>query len=233
MRISYDNLLKTSTLTASYENANYPVENIYHRWQRKTFKATDVSTHISAILDDVTTITSIGIDYHNLVTCRVILYDYADAVIEDIANIIEGNCSFIYGTWVDVARVAFICTSITTVEIGTIFIGQSLYFPIQANQDIPLRSSDVLSVSSDRQTSGRKGSVTRAGTITVPLLTSTQRKSIEEVFYEMGLIEPFFIDLWDDSHSDFEPIYGTFTSEISVTHLEEGDTISFSFEEAN
>jgi hypothetical protein len=28
-------------------------------------------------------------------------------------------------------------------------------------------------------------------------------------------------------------LYGTFTSEISVTHLEEGDTISFSFEEAN
>ena len=86
---------------------------------------------------------------------------------------------------------------------------------------------------SDRQTSGRKGSVTRAGTITIPLLTSTERKSLETVFYEMGLIEPFFIDLWDNSHTDFEPVYGTFTSEISVTHLEEGDTISFSFEEAN
>jgi len=127
----------------------------------------------------------------------------------------------------DVAKVVFTCESIVDIEIGTIFVGDSLYFPIQANQDIPLKSSDVVSVSSDRQTSGRKGSVTRAGTITIPLLTSTERKSIEEVFYEMGLIEPFFIDLWDNSHTDFEPVYGTFTSEISVTHLEEGDTIFF------
>jgi hypothetical protein len=232
MRISYDNLLKTATLTATNENANYPIENVYHRWQRKTFKATTTSV-ITAVLDDITAITSVIIDYHNLTSCSVAFYDYADALIDTWTMDVSYNCSAQYGMVADVAKVILTCESIVDIEIGTIFVGQSLYFPIQANQDIPLKSSDVVSVSSDRQTSGRKGSVTRAGTITIPLLTSTERKSIEEVFYEMGLIEPFFIDLWDNSHTDFEPIYGTFTSEISVTHLEEGDTISFSFEEAN
>ena len=232
MRISYDNLLKTSTITATNENANYPIENVYHRWQRKTFKATTASV-ITAILDDVVSLSSVIIDYHNLTSCSVAFYDYADVLIDTWVMDVSYNCSAQYGTVVDVAKVVLTCESIVDIEIGTIFVGQSLYFPIQADQDIPLKSSDVVSVSSDRQTSGRKGSVTRAGTITVPLLTSTQRKSIEEVFYEMGLIEPFFIDLWDNSHTDFEPLYGTFTSEISVTHMEEGDTISFSFEEAN
>jgi hypothetical protein len=232
MRISYDNLLKTATLTATNENANYPVGNVYHRWQRKTFKAT-TTTVITAVLDDITAITSVILDYHNLTSCTVEFYDYADALIDTWTMDCSFSTSAQYGEIADVAKVVFTCESIVDIEIGTIFVGQSLYFPIQANQDIPLKSSDVVSVSSDRQTSGRKGSITRAGTITIPLLTSAERKSIEEVFYEMGLIEPFFIDLWDDSHSDFEPLYGTFTSEISVTHLEEGDTISFSFEEAN
>lgn len=232
MRISYDNLLKTSTITATNENANYPIENVYHRWQRKTFKATTTSV-ITAVLDDVVSLSSVILDYHNLTSCIVAFYDYADVLIDTWTMDVSYNCSAHYGTVVDVAKVVLTCESIVDIEIGTIFVGQSLYFPIQADQDIPLKSSDVVSVSSDRQTSGRKGSVTRAGTITIPLLTSTQRKSIEGVFYEMGLIEPFFIDLWDTSHSDFEPLYGTFTSEISVTHMEEGDTISFSFEEAN
>ena len=232
MRISYDNLLKTATLTATNENANYPVENVYHRWQRKTFKATTTSV-ITAILDDITAITSVIIDYHNLTSCSVAFYDYADALIDTWTMDMSYNTSAHYGTVTDVAKVVLTCESIVDIEIGTIFAGDSLYFPIQANQDIPLKSSDVVSVSSDRQTSGRKGSVTRAGTITIPLLTSAERKSLETVFYEMGLIEPFFIDLWDNSHTDFEPVYGTFTSEISVTHMEEGDTISFSFEEAN
>jgi hypothetical protein len=232
MRISYDNLLKTATLTATNENANYPVGNVYHRWQRKTFKATTTSV-ITAILDDITAITSVIIDYHNLTSCSVAFYDYADALIDTWTMDMSYNTSAKYGEIADVAKVVFTCESIVDIEIGTIFIGDSLYFPIQANQDIPLKSSDVVSVSSDRQTSGRKGSITRAGTITIPLLTSAERKSLETVFYEMGLIEPFFIDLWDNSHTDFEPVYGTFTSEISVTHLEEGDTISFSFEEAN
>ena len=232
MRISYDDLLKTATLTATNENANYPVGNIFHRWQRKTFKAT-TTTVITAVLDDITAISSVLLDYHNLTSCSVAFYDYADALIDTWAMDVSYNCSAQYGTVVDVAKIIYACESIVDIEIGTIFVGDSLYFPIQANQDIPLKSSDVVTTSSDRQTSGRKGSVTRAGTITIPLLTSAERKSIEEVFYEMGLIEPFFIDLWDNSHTDFEPVYGTFTSEISVMHLEEGDTISFSFEEAN
>ncbi len=232
MRISYDNLLKTATLTATNGNANFPIENVYHRWQRKTFKA-DTTSVITAVLDDVALITSIMLDYHNLTSCVVTFYDFADTLLDTWTLDTSYNCIAEYGYVVDVVKIIFTCESIVDIEIGTIFTGDSLYFPIQANQDIPLKSSDVVSVSSDRQTSGRKGSVTRAGSITIPLLTSTERKSIENVFYEMGLIEPFFIDLWDDSHSDFEPVYGTFTSEISVTHLEEGDTISFSFEEAN
>ena len=86
MRISYDNLLKTATLTATNENANYPVGNVFHRWQRKTFKATTTSV-ITAILDDITAITSVIIDYHNLTSCSVAFYNYTDTLIDTWAPI--------------------------------------------------------------------------------------------------------------------------------------------------
>ena len=232
MRISYDNLLKTATLTATNGNANFPIENVYHRWQRKTFKA-DTTSVITAVLDDIALITSIMLDYHNLTSCVVTFYDFADTLLDTWTLDTSYNCIAEYGYVVDVVKIIFTCESIVDIEIGTIFAGDSIYSEIESDQNIPLKTSDVVTYSSDRQTSGRKGTVSRAGTISIPLLSDTERKQIEEVFYEMGYIEPFFIDLWDSSHDSFEPLYGTFTSEISVTHKEEGDTISFSIEEAN
>lgn len=233
MRLSYDNLLKTAYITATSENPNYPVANIHHRWQRKVFNAGEITTTITAVLDDTVPISALLIDYHNLTSCTVKFYDFADALIDTWVLNTAYNCIAYYGEVVDVRSVVLECESIVNVEIGTLFVGDSIYAPIEAEQDIPLNSSDVVTFSSDRQSSGRRGSVTRAGSVTIPLLTSGQRKQIEQAFYDMGLIEPFFIDLWDSSHDAFEPIYGTFSSEISVTHKEEGDTVSFSFQEVN
>ena len=158
MRISYDNLLKTATLTATNENANYPVGNVFHRWQRKTFKATTTSV-ITAILDDITAITSVILDYHNLTSCSVAFYDYADALIDTWNMDCSFNTSAKYGEIADVAKVVLTCESFVDIEIGTIFVGQSLYFPIQANQDIPLKSSDVYpSLPTGRLPAGKEAS---------------------------------------------------------------------------
>ena len=118
MRISYENLLKSSTISATNENANYPVENVYHRWQRKTFKATTTSV-ITAVLDDVVSLSSVILDYHNLTSCSVAFYDYADVLIDTWTMDVSYNCSAQYGTVVDVAKVIFTCESIVDIEIGT------------------------------------------------------------------------------------------------------------------
>lgn len=232
MRIAYKNLLKTATLSATNENANYPVENLYHIWKRKLFKATSSSV-ITVTLDEISDITAVLIAYHNLTSCTVDFYDSGDTLLDtwtmDTDNLTDAQ----YGTVSSVSYAEVTCASSGDIEIGTLFIGDSIYSLIEADQNIPLLSTDVVNLSSDRQISGRGGSVTRGGTVTIPLLSASEREEIEDCFYECGLITPFFLDLWDASHDSFKPLYCVFTSNIEVTHAYEGDKVTFSIQEVN
>lgn len=234
MRISYDNLLKTATsLTATYENANYPVTNLYHNWKKKIFEATETSTTISATFDEDSTITSICIANHNLSTCTAKFYNSSSTLLDTWNFDCTSQVDAQYGSVSSVSYVTFSCTSSYDVEIGTLFVGDSVYASIEAEQGLPLSSSDAVSESSDGQVSGRKGSVTRGEVkITIPLLTASERKEIESAFYTCGLITPFFLDLWDSSHAYFEPIYCRFTG-MTPNHGKTYDSVKMTIKEVN
>ena len=131
-------------------------------------------------------------------------------------------------------RLNFFIESIVPIYIGSLFAGESLSFSKSADQDMPLNSSDVVTSSSDQQASGRQGTVYRSGNVSIPLLTSTERKSLESAFLDQGFDSPILPrPLWDNSHADFLPLYGRFASSLSISHLQEGDTVSFDFQEVN
>jgi len=233
MRLSYLNLLKTATLSITSENANYPIENIYHNWKKKYFEAESTTTTLTATFDEISDITSVCVAYHNLSTCTVNFYDYSDTLLDtwtlDCSHEVEAQ----YGSVSGVSYAEFVFNSLNNVQIGVLFIGDSVYSGIESDQSIPLSSSDSISASSDNQISGRTGSVVRSASVSIPLLAASERKEIECAFYECGLITPFFLDLWDSSHDYFEPIYCHFTGDLSVTHGINFDTITMSIEEVN
>jgi hypothetical protein len=146
---------------------------------------------------------------------------------------VSEDIDMVYGDAQEVAKIEFLVESIVPIYIGSLFAGESLSFSKSADQDMPLNSSDVVTSSSDQQASGRQGTVYRSGNVSIPLLTSTERKSLESAFIDRGLILPFYLDLWDNSHADFLPLYGRFASSLSISHLQEGDTVSFDFQEVN
>lgn len=217
MRLSYLNLLKTSDLTVDSENANYPISNIYHSWKKKVFRSENTSCSITSILDELSDITSVCLAYHNLSSCLVKFYDSLDTLLDTWTLDCTKETEAQYGSVSGVYKIVFECSSSSEVEIGVLFAGDSIYSGIESNQGIPLSSTDNPIASSDRQVSGRKGSVTRSASVTIPLLTGEERKEIEASFYECGLITPFFLDLWDSSHEYFEPIYCVYTG-FSSTH---------------
>lgn len=233
MKLAYDNALVTATLAEPNENANYPLENLYHKWKRRVYQSTASSTTITATLEHTQDITCIGIAYHNLTSCSVKFYDALDALLDTWTIDVSNDIDMVYGDVQEVAKIEFLIASVSTIYIGTLFAGEALSFSKSADQDMPLNSSDVVTSSSDQQASGRQGSTFRSGSVSIPLLTSIERKSLEDVFYNRGLILPFFLDLWDNSHSDFLPLYGRFTSPLQVSHFQEGDTVSFDFQEVN
>lgn len=233
MRIAYENLLKKSLIVATNENSNYPVENLYHQWKKKVFQATDITSQITVTFDEVSTVTAVCLGYHNLSACSVQFYDSTDTLLDTWTLDTSNRTEALYGSVSNVEYAVINATSFENVEIGLFFIGDSIYSLIEAENDIPLKSSDSVLTSSDRQISGRRGSSTRAGTLTIPLLSSDERKALEECFYTCGLIVPFFLDLWNSSHDDFEPVYCVFTSDLTVRHTQNGDTITFSIQEVN
>jgi hypothetical protein len=235
MKIAYDNLLESATITSTSENANYPVENLYHNWKRKYFQAGDDVLSLTLTLEwsIPQTIEAICIAYHNLDGATATFYDGSDVVLDTWTISVDYDTDMTYGSQTGVYKIELALSAPVTIYLGNLFVGEVIQNPKSADQDIPLYSSDVVSSSSDRQIAGRKGSVTRGGSISIPLLTSAERKEIESIFYDRGKIEPFYLDLWDLSHADFEPLYCVFESDIQGSHKEEGDTVSFDIKEVN
>lgn len=233
MKILYDNLTKTATLSATNENSNYPIANTYHKWRKKYFLSSTTSTVITATLASASTITAIALSYHNLSACEAKLYNAADELLDTWTIPVANQTEAYYDSAALVAKITLTCTSSATLYIGTIFIGASVNLSKSAEQDIPLDSTDTVTTSSDGQVSGRGGSYLRGANITLPVLTYAERQSIEAVFTACGKLVPFIIDLWDLSHSSFAPVYGCFASGLSIMHAKDGDTVSFQFQEAN
>ena len=230
MRIAYKNLLNAENMTTTSEHSSYPLVNLLHRWKKRVYRAqqgVSVAT-ITVALDVVSTVNSFFIVYHNCSSVEVRFFDSGDALIETW-QITDGRK---HGE-VLAKKIEIDLVAPTDLYVGNIFIGESLFFNKSSEQDIPLISSDVPTFSSDFQVSGREGSVIREGEVTIPALTAAERKQIEQVFYRCGLIKPFFLDLWDKSPQAFDSVYGVFTTALSVTHLEEGDTVGFGFREVN
>jgi len=233
MRLSYLNLLKTASISSTSENANNPIKNIYHNWKKKYFEAESTTTTLTATFDEISDITSVCVAYHNLSACTVNFYDYSDTLLDTWTLDCTHKTEAQYGSVSNVSHATFVCTSLDNVQIGTLFIGDSIYSGIEAEQGLPLSSSDSVSESSDSQVSGRKGSVTRGEvTITIPLLSASERKQIEYAFYECGLITPFFLDLWNSSHDSFEPVYCRFTG-MTPFHGKTFDSVEMTIKEVN
>jgi hypothetical protein len=233
MRLMYDNLLSDATLSASSVNANYPAANLVHIWKKKYFLASAAYTEVTATLAASSTITAICLAYHNLSEAEAELYDDGDVLLDTWTLSVDYDTDVTYGSQEDVKKIIFNLTSADTVRVGQLFAGEYISASKDATQDIPLMSNDAISFSLDMQPGGRSGSVTRGANITIPTLTATERAEMEAAYIDCGLITPFYLDLWNSSHSSFEPLYGVFASQLSVTHLEEGDTVAFDFQETN
>ena len=227
MRIAYQNLLSADNMTTTSEHGSYPLENVVHRWKKRVYRTAEgtYTATITAVFDGETEVNSFFALFHNCSTIEVRFYDYSNVLVA------SWNGSSHHGSVV-AKTIEIEVVAPTDVYIGLLYVGPSLYYAKSAEQDMPLVSSDAPTFSSDYQVSGRVGSVVREGEVTIPLLTSEEREALEEVYYRCGLVQPFFLDLWDKSDV-FVPLYGVFTSSLSVSHFEEGDTVGFSFREVN
>ncbi len=231
MILAYKNLFKTATIEVTSEDASYPIENVFHKWKKNIFKSQEgvVTTKITLTFDEPKDINSFFILYHNCTEKTVVFKNSSGTVIATWT--VTGDAY--HGEVLDVLSAEITLVAPVTIYVGALFLGPSIEASKDAEQNMPLTSTDVQTFSSDYQVSGRKGSILRGASLTIPALDSDQRKAFEEAFYECGTLNPFFLDLWQHSHDKFEPLYGVFMSELRSTHSEQEDTVSFDFKEVN
>jgi len=234
VRIAWDNLLKTATLSATNEDANYPVENLYHKWARLKFEAGTTSTVITASWAADVTVSAIGISYHNLSAISVVLKNAAAATLDTWTPPVTYQTDLYVDTAETTVRsVEVTLTSATDLYLGSLFIGAYDQYNKSAGQDIPLKSTAAVTKSIGGQVAGRTGITLRGGNISIPDLTVAERKQLEDMYDELQEVYPFWLDLWHSSHASFTPVYGHMTSGLRIEKDEWQDTTaSFDFEEA-
>lgn len=66
MKILWDNYLKDSTITADYEDTQYPLSNLYHKFLEKVYKPGNLSATITIEMPENRTISAIALGFTNL-----------------------------------------------------------------------------------------------------------------------------------------------------------------------
>jgi len=236
MRIAWQNLAKTNaTIAAPTEDSNYPVENLYHKWKLKRFQSTNTGAVLTITWSADISVSCIGIAYHNLSGCSVVLKNSADATLDTWTVPITYQTDLYVDTELTTVRsIVITMTSASTLYLGGLFVGSYIEIDKEAGQDIPLSDTSNMTKSIGGQVAGRLGVTLRSGSITVPDLTVTQRKAFESMQEDLQKIYPFWLDLWHSSHASFEPFYGHLTSGMGITKDNwQNTTVNFSIEEAN
>ena len=231
MILSYDNALRRAVLTTTNYDPNYPIVNIHSIWKRIVYQSDVgiINVTITAVFNSNEIVRSFFLLNSNVYSTVMRFYNAGNSLLTTWSF---GGMAY-HGEAVICRKVVMELIAPTTLYAGGMFIGDSVYCKKTADQDLPMVSTDQPTFSSDSQVSGRHGSVTRGGTITIPFLSYAERQALEKAFIYCGNITPFYLDLWQDSHNAFKPLYGVFTSNLNVQHEPEGDTVSFEFKEVN
>ena len=75
MRVLYDNLLESATLSATNQDANYPIANVVDTTLLTNFKATATGSVITCTLASASTISCFAFGNHNINTLSIKLTD--------------------------------------------------------------------------------------------------------------------------------------------------------------
>lgn len=210
MKVSYENLLlEASSISATNENINQPVTNIYHRYLELPFYATGQTSVIQIDFTTTHAVDHIAYGFHNLNTLNVKLYDALLVLSRNIDITLEENESIYYFTsQPDVKRIILTCSTLSALlYIGTIFVGEYQEFPRfeqSPNGGIELRDSDFTSPGG--QSSGNRKRNLPFHSLSIKNITNDERADFIAYYNYVQKSIPHFVDMYPDSH-DKEPVF--------------------------
>ena len=229
MRVLYNNLLESASLSATNEDANYPVENIYGNSLLPLFKADTNSSVITCTLAEASTVSCFAFGNHNIDTLSIKLTDSLAAT--TTYNYTASNLKFsnavtqamIYETAVDdVEEIEYTITSVDTLYIGGLSAGSALQFPyFNINPKNGFVSTGEPQKSKNGVTFDNEGVVLETFGCTINNVDITDYDLINAFFLAVQTYKPHFIDRWEES-TDFPVLFAQQTRDFDWTKGKEG-----------
>lgn len=136
MRILFNNLVNTSTLSATTENSFYPLANIKHPFLKKIYKATGNNTTVTITFSSVSSVDSCFIGLTNSASAVLKLYSATRVLLatENINVSTNGNV-FTKVSGVSYCTIGFSATA--PVYVGNIGVGKTYTMPDPLAEIIP------------------------------------------------------------------------------------------------
>lgn len=203
-----NNRLRAGTITADNNNLNYPVTNIIHRYFTKVYRSNSTTDTITIEFNESETVNCIAIGYQNLDSITAKLYDVTSTLLST-KTLTPSDIMTCFTAITDVKTITLeISTTATYCEIGSIFIGQSVTTP---NIDLAYKKiigdKTEYTKTDGGQVNGRKKAKLKGYQFTIPYATIEQLEAFEDIIEDLQKVDPFWLDLYSESHSTIPPLF--------------------------
>lgn len=218
MKILYNNLLESATLSATNGNESYPVANILDGFLELKFQAITNTTLVTASWASDQNISSIGMGYHNAASGSYILKNSSGTSVLSGALEVAYDTNMTYFTETACRSIELTFTTTSSLlYIGGISVGVPFaidYWNVGPRFDFPNSSS--FTALRGGQAIGRPSFIGEKWRATIGEISNTQRAAYKAMI-QTAKWWPCYADLYDTSHSEQRPIYAILEGDDQFT----------------
>ena len=238
MRIINDNELHDGTYTCSNENLNYPVSNLDDPFMAKRFQATSSNTTIVMVLTTASTIDAVGHGLTNATSGTIRLYTggpttYTSAETISVDLTYDPCITYMTSAISSVTKIEVdLTTTSSYVYLGAVSAGD--YYEIEYPQSNFARglqdNTDWIQTVSGQSLANYQKSLQ-----TIPLTfnpqTITESNALIDMYRDIGIGTPFFVDFFEGYRTLLPPLYACFSSPPDDSGIAVNRSITLNFQE--
>lgn len=223
MKILFDNIAKSASLSAITPDPNYPVNNIISVFLKKRFQSINLTDTVTAIWASPVTIDTIHIGYTNaVVTVKI----YLASVLLDT---LTGDEVYHFAP-TSVDEVEFELVAGEVAYLGGIGIGSAYAIdPPESFWDETFDDRSIVSESDGGQVLQEYTAPLRVYQFSVPTLTRDEARACENLYIQCGRGRAIWLDPETD---DLPPLYCSLVDALTINKNKRQYTARLNFREA-
>jgi len=231
MKILFNNLIYSSTLSADTQNNNFPLTNLQSDFPDKIYKATQESAIITIELSAIGSINCFYITNTNATGAVIGLYNSSNSLLKTVTLDLDRNGQSFPITG-SVKKIILTLAGSDIIYLGCIGFGYAYTTPLVQNDVIPKPIDNSIRNSNDYGNFYINPiPVRQSYDITFPKLTRAQYNELFNL-WAGSIYHPLWSDVYDNSTGEMNPMFGVMINNTPPEHEWKRDSIKFTFTEA-